>query len=380
MIINGILRNNDLIYNQNDLELLYTYKQFPTFMGCVKAPQEKDLLFDMNWYISKGSGMLQLNPLLPLEVVYQTSHYSGTVGKLWDEHHSKFAEFILKHSPENVLEIGGLHGTLAKKCKSIKDINWTIIDPNPSSLEEYKINTIKGFFDENFIADKNYQTIIHSHLLEHIYDINTFLLNIQNLLKSCSGKMMFSVPNMKVMLERNYTNCFNFEHTYYISEDFIEYYLNKYNFLIVEKQYFKDDHSIFYYAKYNENTLPTVKINYYDKNKTLFTKYIKNALEEIQKVNEKISAHKGNIYLFGGHVFAQYLIAYGLNTEKIKCLLDNDVNKQKCRLYGTHLIVESPQILKDDSNPLVILKAGVYNNEIKTDILNNINKNTIIIE
>ena len=30
-------------------------------------------------------------------------------------------------------------------------------------------------------------------------------------------------------------------------------------------------------------------------------------------------------------------------------------------------------------NPLVILKAGVYNNEIKNDILNNINKNTVII-
>ena len=349
-------------------------------MGCVKTQQENDILFDMNWYISKSSGMLQLNPLLPLEVVYQTSHYSGTVGKLWDEHHSQFAEFILKHSPENVLEIGGLHGTLAKKCKSVKNINWTIIDPNPSQLEKYNINTIKGFFDEHFVPDKKYQTIIHSHLLEHVYDINKFLLNIQHLLKSCAGKMMFSVPNMKIMLQRNYTNCLNFEHTYYISEEFIEYYLSKYNFLIIEKQYFKDDHSIFYYATYNKNNAAPVNINYYQENKNLFSKYITNALEEIKKINEKIIAHKGNIYLFGGHVFSQYLIAYGLNTEKIKCLLDNDINKQKCRLYGTHLIVESPQILKEDSNPLVILKAGVYNNEIKTDILNNINKNTVIIE
>lgn len=30
-------------------------------------------------------------------------------------------------------------------------------------------------------------------------------------------------------------------------------------------------------------------------------------------------------------------------------------------------------------NPLVILKAGAFNNEIKNDILNNINKNTVII-
>lgn len=380
MMINGIERNADLIYNNNDLELLYTYKQFPTFMGCVTTPQKNDVLFDMNWYISKSSGMLQLNPLLPLDVVYQTSHYSGTVGKLWDEHHSQFAEFILKHSPKNVLEIGGLHGTLAKKCKSTNDIEWTIIDPNPSQLDKYNIKTIKGFFDEHFVPSTEYNTVIHSHLLEHIYDVNTFLVNIQNLLKSSSGKMMFSVPNMKVMLHRNYTNCFNFEHTYYISEEFIEYYLNKYNFKLVEKQYFKDDHSIFYYAEYNENNVPSPDINYYEENKTLFGQYIKVALEEIKKINERIVDHDGNIYVFGGHVFSQYLIAYGLNTEKIKCLLDNDINKQKCRLYGTHLMVESPQILKDDPNPLVILKAGVYNKEIKTDILNNINKNAVIIE
>ena len=42
-------------------------------------------------------------------------------------------------------------------------------------------------------------------------------------------------------------------------------------------------------------------------------------------------------------------------------------------------MVESPKILKDDLNPLVILKAGVYNEEVKTDILNNINKNAVII-
>ena len=99
----------------------------------------------------------------------------------------------------------------------------------------------------------------------------------------------------------------------------------------------------------------------------------------MKKINNYISNHNGNIYLFGGHVFSQYLISYGLNTKNIKCILDNDINKQKHRLYGTDLIVESPKILKDDMNPLVILKACVYNNEIKNDILNNINKNTVII-
>ena len=380
MICELINRNYDMVYENNDLELLYTYKKFPVFMGCTNIPIDNDQFHDMNWYISKSSGTIQLNPLLSLNTVYQLSHYSGTIGKLWDEHHSKFAEFILKFSPENVLEIGGLHGTLAKKCKSFVDIDWTIIDPNVSSmLSEYNINAIKGFFDENFVPDKNYKMIVHSHLLEHVYDINKFLKNIQNILKQSSGKMIFSIPNMEVMLKRNYTNCLNFEHTYYLSEDLTEYYLNKYNFKVIEKEYFKDDHSIFYYVESNKEIVIPKNINFYEKNKQLFLTYINANLEEIKKINNYISNHNGNIYLFGGHVFSQYLISYGLNTKNIKCILDNDINKQKHRLYGTDLIVESPKILKDDMNPLVILKAGVYNNEIKNDILNNINKNTVII-
>ena len=380
MICELINRNYDMAYENNDLELLYTYKKFPVFMGCTNIPIDNDQFHDMNWYISKSSGTIQLNPLLPLNIVYQLSHYSGTIGKVWDEHHSKFAEFILKFSHENVLEIGGLHGTLAKKCKSFVDIDWTIIDPNASSiLSEYNINAIKGFFDENFVPDKNYKTIVHSHLLEHVYDINKFLKNIQNILKQSSGKMIFSIPNMEVMLKRNYTNCLNFEHTYYLSEDLTEYYLNKYNFKVIEKEYFKDDHSIFYYVESNKEIVIPKNINFYEKNKQLFLTYINANLEEIKKINNYISNHNGNIYLFGGHVFSQCLISYGLNTKNIKCILDNDINKQKRRLYGTDLIVESPKILKDDMNPLVILKAGVYNNEIKNDILNNINKNTVII-
>ena len=63
----------------------------------------------------------------------------------------------------------------------------------------------------------------------------------------------------------------------------------------------------------------------------------------------------------------------GLNTSKTICILDNDIKKQKKRLYGTSLNVKSPKILANYENPIVILRAGVYDEEIRTDILENIN-------
>ena len=44
------------------------------------------------------------------------------------------------------------------------------------------------------------------------------------------------------------------------------------------------------------------------------------------------------------------------------------------------MMVESPKILLDVDNPIVILKAGVYNQEVSNDIVNNINLDTIFWE
>ncbi|EOI2823882.1 SAM-dependent methyltransferase, partial [Campylobacter jejuni] len=76
----------------------------------------------------------------------------------------------------------------------------------------------------------------------------------------------------------------------------------------------------------------------------------------------------------------QYLIFQGLNTEKIINILDNNLIKQEKRLYGTKFIVKSPKILKDQDNSLVILNAGVYNDEIEKDILENINQKIEILK
>ena len=70
----------------------------------------------------------------------------------------------------------------------------------------------------------------------------------------------------------------------------------------------------------------------------------------------------------------------GLNKDKIVCLLDNDSKKQGRRLYGTKFKVASPKILAEVKDPIVILKAGVYNDEIKKDIWDNINNATQFLD
>ena len=378
----NIQRDKDVINECKDLEFLYKFDNFPVFMGCTNQSIEKDILVNMQWEISKGSGVIQLNPLLPLDILYPESHGSGNIGRMWAEHHQEFSKFIQHQSPNSVLEIGGAHGILSREYKKENPINWTILEPNPSPAKDVDATFIKGFFDDKFTFDGEIDTIIHSHVFEHVYYPDEFIGHISSFLNN-GQNLIFSLPNMEEMLKRKYTNCINFEHTVFITEPYVEHLLSKHGFKQVAKQYFKDDHSIFYAYVKDSNT-KTIELpkGLYEHNKKLYLDYVDYHKQLIKDLNAKIDniSEDQPIYLFGAHVFAQYLIEFGLDISRIICLLDNDTNKQGKRLYGTNMMVESPKVLADVNNPIVILKAGVYNQEVSNDIVNNINFDTIFWE
>jgi len=375
----NIQRDKDVINECKDLEFLYKFDNFPVFMGCTNQSIEKDILVNMQWEISKGSGVIQLNPLLPLDILYPESHGSGNIGRMWAEHHQEFSKFIQHQSPNSVLEIGGAHGILSREYKKENPINWTILEPNPSPAKDVDATFIKGFFDDKFTFDGEIDTIIHSHVFEHVYYPDEFIGHISSFLNN-GQNLIFSLPNMEEMLKRKYTNCINFEHTVFITEPYVEHLLSKHGFKQVAKQYFKDDHSIFYAYVKDSNT-KTIELpkGLYEHNKKLYLDYVDYHKQLIKDLNAKIDniSEDQPIYLFGAHVFAQYLIEFGLDISRIICLLDNDTNKQGKRLYGTNMMVESPKVLEDLKNPIVVLKAGVYNLEVSDDILSNINSSAI---
>lgn len=373
-------RKQCVISGANDLEHLYTFKDFPVFMGCLDGAEATDLKSDMSWWISRESGLIQLRNLIPLDVLYPESHGAGAVGSLWDEHHKSFAQFLAQKKPRAVLEIGGGHGRLETAYQIFDRIPWTILEPNPSPIEGCNAKFIRGFFDEKFELDSGVDAIVHSHLFEHIYDPNKFMKQLSGFVEE-GGQLVFSLPNMRAMLERKYNNCLNFEHTLFLSEPYIDYLLAKHGFRLDSKEYFKVDHSIFYRATRDKNIhAAPLDSGLYQQNKDLFNEYINYHFDLMKDINQKIYEAKGSIYLFGAHVFAQYLVAFGLNVNLINGLLDNDKNKHGRRLAGTNLKVFSPSILRDIDIPYVILRAGVYSNEIMEDIINNINSSTIFID
>lgn len=373
-----ISRDKCILNDVKDLEFLYSFKNYPVFMGCTNEELSSDIFFDMDWYISKSSGLIQLKNLLPFDVLYPQTHGAGSIGKLWNQHHTSFANFLHKFKPKSVFEIGGSHGILNNKYSELDVVPWVIVDANPNPIDNCNATFIEDIFDEDFEYDGDYDVLIHSHLFEHLYDPLKFMEKISSMLSN-SKKMIFSIPNMDVMLDRKYSNCLNFEHTFFVTEPYIEFILSKYGFEIIDKEYFMEDHSIFYAVIKTESTnQKNIDSSLYLKNKTQYINYINHYQNLVSKINSQIE-DKDNVHLFGAHIFAQNLLSFGLNQSKIKFILDNDISKHDKRLYGSDLFVKSPKILKDIYNPVVVLNAGVYNNEIKKDIIYNINSSSIFI-
>ena len=101
-----INREASVVTGQSNLEHLYTFKNFPVFMGCSsEINSENDLTADMIWKIDPNSGIVQLSKLIPMETLYMDQHMDAT-GATWDRYNKALADFVIDNHEGNILEIG----------------------------------------------------------------------------------------------------------------------------------------------------------------------------------------------------------------------------------------------------------------------------------
>lgn len=371
-VINNI-RTTSVVTNNSNIEDLFTIHNFPIFIGNTTQDPDKDIFTDMIFSICKDSGVIQLKKTIDPNLIY-SGYHSEAIGLVWENHHIELSNIIENIVEENtinsVLEIGGSNAKLPLMVLKTKNTikNCTIVEPNiPPILPTHdKISFISDFFNPELITDKP-DLIVHSHTLEHMYDPNLFLQQISDVLEE-GGKHVFSVPNLFKYLQNKFVNTLNFEHTIFLTEEVIDYLLIKNKLEIIDKVYYLD-HSIIYITKKNSSLVNNVLPNKYEEYKNMFLEYIKYYKNLINDLNNKMDTFNEDIYLFGGHVFSQFLITLGLQTSNIKCILDNSHLKHNTRLYGSDLVIKSPKEIEISNNSAIILKVGGYKEEITNGLI-----------
>jgi predicted SAM-dependent methyltransferase len=368
-----IIREKCSICNSS-LNNIYKLQNVPIKLVCTSNPE---FGFD-ELSISKCSQChtIQLDKLIPLDILYSTSHNYTSVGKTWEGYFNLFCDVVQTNIVDkNILEIGDPSGKIATRLDTYS--KWFIIEPNKNKDIYFndKITFIEGFFDEKFSVDQKIDVIIHSHLFEHIYNPNDFLKKCYEIL-DVNGEMVFGVPNMEFIAEQElcpYLGVF-FEHTIFLNNENISYLLLNNGFDVVKIIKY-ENHSTIYHCKKNSNiSVPcthfTLSKNYED----VFFSTIKKYKLFVDKCNNSTDE---SVYIFGASYNTQYILALGLDCNKVLGILDNCKEKQGNYLYGYNIKIHEPSVIRDVTCS-IILKNGYYVDEILKQILF-INPNTNIL-
>ena len=149
-----IFRRRDPLTNTTNIEWrkALSIDGFPTFMGVAEAHEkaDDDVLAAMRWFIVPETGVVLLNPLVPLHYIYRHQH-NAVVGSVWSRHHNQFAHLVATHAPSgHILEIGGGHGYLAAKLLFSEAVkHWTMVDPNPvSTFAIPDLDIVKSYVED----------------------------------------------------------------------------------------------------------------------------------------------------------------------------------------------------------------------------------------
>ena len=361
-------------------------KNFPVFMGTVSEFESKEYIYEHLRFVkcSKCSA-LQLEELIPVEKLYQSNHNVEVVGALWQNHYDQFCDFIINNKRDKkVLEIGCPSAKLAKRCIN-KDstISWKIAEPNPSEEKDLppQIKYEKTWLND-LTNDKKYDNIVLSHVFEHLFEPSEDLKKIYKLLNK-KGRLFLSIPNMRFLLDKQKLPpaSLSFEHTYYVDDYSINFLLKKAGFRILKKVKYLN-HSLFYCCEKISKTTEFIDLEELNLYNEEVCKKFKKTILHYQLLSDKINEYVKNtslpVYVFGAFFNAQLFFSMGLPETSVDGILDNSKDKIGKILYGTNLKIYSPNILKNKKS-VVICHMGSYTEEIKEDIIKNINSEVVFI-
>lgn len=334
---------------------LHTVSQVPLTSSTLPIPRNTKI--DMIFGKCVRCKTIQLTNLADPAVLYETSHNSSVVGETWTTHYSTFATVIKPYVRGAVLDIGDPSFKVGKYFTETSDRIppehigvWTSVDPNCTVKHSQNQVIVSEFFEKALSNLQEVDTIIHSHLFEHVYNPSAFLSQCRTLLRE-GGYMCFSVPNME-KTETPFAGVF-LEHTFHLSKPLTAYLLAKAGFEIVVQSDYRA-HSTFYVVKKSEASCNIESVIEYNES-------LEFRVPSYEDVSEPV-------YLYGSHYNSQIRLAIQPNL-KVISILDNDPLKIGSYLDGFAHKVESPAILVGLSNPIVLVShCSVYKDEIASQI------------
>jgi hypothetical protein len=275
--------------------------------------------------------------------VYLHRHIEA-VGSTWAAHEKRFAEFVAEHA-----------------VHPVERVDRTSMDGRTLTNPSFRVSA-KG-------------TLVHSHAVEHWRQPRAVLQQTAKCMLPGS-RMIFSVPDMDIQLAHGLFSTLNFEHSYHLSQWAIHELLLSAGFSVIHTEKFVN-HSIFFACERTDTVLNKLSSTTISESEKLVSDALTLQLDLVKHIDEAVSGFEGPVYLFGAHIFSQYLLGFGLDEIIFSGVLDNSKTKAGKRVYGTSLPIINPDDLRKDKRVMVVLHTGPYDAEIRQGLRNKLGENVV---
>jgi 2-polyprenyl-3-methyl-5-hydroxy-6-metoxy-1,4-benzoquinol methylase len=383
-------KNQCLLCKSNKFTELLQIEKFPIFFGAIPQNKQGDVqCYPLTIAICDKCALVQQTNLLDenvLNEVYQADYYncpspmaSGMGVREIGKFYSFFQDCHLKTG--KLLEIACFDGYLLNK---FQNDGWEVYGCDPSSMTKVTVDKfgkkriVNDFFTEKTFAPESFDVIVFRNLLEHLYDIHSFLENVSFCLKN-GGRIFVDVPNVNELLDIGGFGTFFHQHLSYFSMTTLSGLLAQHGFEIEQSHAGKPNLFV--------SAIKTDEIHTTDSKSPIkiikeIEQYLDANLNIKDRINQIFDNHENqNISLFGASALATTIINF-LQPEKvskIKNIFDNDSQKHGKSLFGCDSIIHSPDQLAKSNFDLILITTYFFDKEIKEQLVEmGVDQNKII--
>jgi hypothetical protein len=247
--------------------------------------------------------------------------------------------------------VGANKGDLYKLIIKEKPVEFTVLDIWKHKDLPSEIKYIEGNCET--FDFKGFDTIILSHVFEHLYKPLKFIENIRN---TGVSTVFISIPNFDSQLKDKSLLIINSQHTFHCGSDYIIYIFSLFNYKC-EISYNYNGSCISSMFKFIlDNNIGPVKFPSTDIQ--LYKDIYVDKVNNIQKIGIP-----PNSYITPSGIYGQFYYNLLKNKGNVLGFLDNNKERHNKPLYGTDRLVYLPSTI-DFNNVTVIVCDCPYKKEI----------------
>ncbi len=339
--------------------------------------------FPLNTCFCDACGLVQLDKLVPPDMMFKNYIYFSSTSDLLQQHFSELAEEVSGMLKQNalVVEIASNDGIV---LRNFQQMNMRVLGVEPAvniakHANDIGIETINEYWSfglaERLAENEKADAILANNVIGHVHDLHDFAKGISHLLKD-DGIVVIQVQYLVDLIEKLEYDTIYHEHVSYISLHPVVRLFEKYGLTVFNVKRFPDIHggSIrFYLAKKRRPSDSVSRLLDYEKNNGFMSN------EKYAEFAKRVEVHKGKMMSllkhlksqgnrvagYGAAAKANTMLNYcGIGRDFIEYIADKSPHKQGLLTPGMKIPVVAPAKIIEDSPDYVVILAWNFADEI----------------